>query len=101
MDRFEDDNLINTSVDPDDFEVLNQNEADDYDSDYESFTKEPVKAEFVQFVPISVICRARVAKMVNGRVVDEFVSGEVVLYHPFDQAPSLVNRVLEQLEGGR
>lgn len=61
--------------------------------------EDPIDVEFIQWVPVSVICRVRVAKQVNGRVVDEVVSGEVALYHPYDQLPGLVNRVLEQLEG--
>jgi hypothetical protein len=57
------------------------------------------KALFIEHIPISVLCRVRVARMQGGRVVDEMVSGEVALYHPYDQLPSLVNRVIEQLEG--
>jgi hypothetical protein len=79
---------------------VNENDLDIDVETEDCRTEAEDEALFTEHIPVSVICRVRVARMLNGRVVDEIVSGEVALYHPYDQLPSLVNRVLGQL-GGR
>jgi len=78
----------------------NRFEDDNLDGGYACEVEgDAIPVDFTSYDPISVICRVRVAKVVNGRVVDELVSGEVALYYPYDQVPALVERVLTQLRG--